>query len=902
MDHLTFGRWLKLRRRGLGLTQAQLGQQIGYAGESIRKVEADELRPSRQMAEKLATALEITPDERAAFIRFARDEAVHDEVVLPVQTRTQRSLPPLHAGTHIASTSLRTQNLPLPRDPLIGREWEVAAIQNLLLRPTTGLVTLTGPGGVGKTRLALQIAANLLVHSAPGTGQAFPAGIYFVPLASLDDPALVLPTIAQALQVGEMERRSLLLSLQEHLRDKSLLLVLDNFEQVVTAGPLLNELLQAAPHLKVLVTSRTLLRLRGEHRFAVPPLALPEYPPITQAPPTLDPTYYTQSAAVRLFIERAQAAQADFAVTSQNIAAISAICQQLEGLPLAIELAAARVRLLSPQVMFTQLGSQLKFLTGGARDLPARQQTMRATLAWSYELLGEAEKILFRRLALFVGGCTLAAVEGVCNADGAFTQETLEILASLIDKSLLQQKAGLNDELRFTQLRVIREYALERLIESGEVEAIRQQQTLFFLSLVAAAEAQLTGVEQKAWLERLEEEHDNLRVVLDCSITGGDPEVGMRLASALWRFWHTRGYYHEGYRWLEGFLARSTLCTSVRAKALDAAGVLAGRQGDYRAARQCYEESLTIWRELGDQHGIAAALHHLGNVALDQGDYSLARSLFDESLGIKRAIGDKLGMAASLHNLGIIAHEQGDDQRSRSLYEESLTIERELGNKQGIAVSLNSLGNIARNQGDLATAYALCSESLALRRELGDKYGIALALNNLGNIAFDRDDDHTGRLLLEESLALHREIGNKAGMALALANLGNVAWRQADQHKAHQHYIECLGILHEMGDRRIAEPLLGLALVAYMTQHYKRSASLLAATEALLATLGSRLERRHQAEYAATVAALWAQLPEEQFREAWADGQAMTLEQVVAFVLATPDETLWLTPEAQAPT
>ncbi|MEZ4733372.1 MAG: helix-turn-helix domain-containing protein [Caldilineaceae bacterium] len=615
MEQPTFGRWLKLRRGGLGLTQAQLGEQIGYAGETIRKVEADELRPSKQMAEKLATALKIAPQERDAFIRFARDQGVLEATPLPVQVI------PLPPAKTPATSPPHQSPLPLPRDLLIGREREITMVQTLLLRPTVGLVTLTGPGGVGKTRLALQLAANLRDQAQPNAEPVFPDGVYFVPLAAIDDPTLVLSAIAQTLVVRASEGGTLLAALQDYLRDKQLLLFLDNFEQVVSAAPMLSELLQAAPQLKLLVTSRTVLHLRGEQHFAVPPLAVPAALSTPQSLAASDPTDLLQSPAVRFFVERAQAAQADFAVTSHNSAAISQICQQLEGLPLALELAAARVRLLPPQAMLARLDNQLKFLTGGAQDLPTRQQTMRATLAWSYELLSEAEKCLFRRLAPLVAGGTFAAVESIGNANGPLPVDTADCLAGLLDKSLLQQKLSAAGEARYVALRVIREYALERLSESGEAEAIYQQQAAFYLAFMAEAERALLGNEQQRWLEQVAEEYDNLRAILTWATGEGDGDMGVRMAGALWRFWQIRGYYQEAQHWLANLLTKATTWTAARAKALAAAGFFAEKQGDYVLARCCLEESLAIGEQLNDQSAIAQARHGLGSVAFDQGDY-----------------------------------------------------------------------------------------------------------------------------------------------------------------------------------------------------------------------------------------------------------------------------------------
>jgi predicted ATPase/DNA-binding XRE family transcriptional regulator len=500
----SFGYWVRRRRKALDLTQDALARQVGCAETTIRKIEADARRPSRQTAERLAECLAIPIAERADFLRAARAKLAADRLVDPTldaNGRTADFPPPrtLDRWRH---------NLPAQPTTLIGRTKEIAAVRDLLLRTDVRLVTLTGPGGTGKTRLALQAAAELLDN--------FADGVYVVMLEPISDPALVAPTIAQTLGVKERAGQAPLERLKAHLRDRRLLLLLDNFEQILAAAPIVAELLAAAPELKVLITSRALLHLYGEHEFAVPPLAVPD---LNELPP-LDAL--AQFAAVDLFVQRARAVKLDFALTHANAPAIAEICARLDGLPLAIELAAARTKLFTPEALLARLRNRLALLTGGARDLPARQQTLRGTLDWSYNLLDASEQRLFRRLGVFVGGCTLEAAAAVMSSelravsDDLYNSELdiLDGLASLLDKSLLRQNEGPDDEPRFVMLETIREYALERLAESGEEETVRNQHAAYYFALAHEAERHLRGAEQVRWLGRLALEHDNLRAAL----------------------------------------------------------------------------------------------------------------------------------------------------------------------------------------------------------------------------------------------------------------------------------------------------------------------------------------------------------------------------------------------------
>lgn len=661
---------------------------------------------------------------------------------------TVLSVPPLE------SLDSRPHNLSIQLTSLIGREAEVAAVEKLLRQEEVRLLTLTGPGGTGKTRLGLQVASNLL--------SSFKDGVFFVALSTISDPSLLVSTIAQTLGIKEAGGVSLLQSLRQYLQDKQILLLLDNFEQLLGAAPVVADLLTASPHLKVLVTSRAVLHVQGEQEFPVPSLALPD---LKHLPPAENLAQY---GAVALFVRRARAAKPSFTMTNENAPAVAEICTRLDGLPLAIELAAARIKLLSPQAMLARLENRFKLLTGGAQDLPSRQQTMRGAIAWGYDLLAEDEKRLFRQLSIFVGGCTLEAVEAVCNGEGDLEIDVLSGVESLLDKSMLRQKEQADGEPRFTMLETIREYGLECLKESGETETLRRRHANFFLALAEGAEPELTGSRQVELLGQLETEHDNLRAALQWMEAGGEIELGLRLAGALWRFWDVHGYLSEGRKWLEGFLGRaqsSSIPASVRAKATNGAGVLAGTQGDFERQDVILQESLALYRELGDKLGVAQSLNNLGSIAYSRGDWERAAALYTESLSLRRELGDKWGIANSLNNLGGVAYSQGDYERAAALYAESLDLRRGLGDRRGIGMSLNNLGEVAQQQGDYERAAALYMESLDLRRELGDKLFIASSLSNLGEVACDQGDCERAAQLFGAAEALRETIGSPLPLA-----------------------------------------------------------------------------------------------------------------------------------------
>ena len=739
-----FGTWLKQQRKARRLTQVDLAERLACSPVLVQKIEAGERTASSQLAVLIAEWLGVHHKRHHLFLDFARGqldiaqaEVIFGYAVVAPATFSSGNLP----------------RLPTPITSLVGRNVEVHRVERLLFGKEPRLLTLTGPPGIGKTRLALHVA-----HDVLDRGDHFKDGVFFVSLASIADPDLVVTTIAQALSMHDKNAKSMLGNLQESLGSKEALLVLDNFEQVLDASPVVLQLLGSCPGLKVLITSREALHVSGEQRFPVPAL-------VTADPSNLPPIQTLGSVpAIALFLERALAVKSDFALSEQNAWAVAAICARLDGLPLAIELAATRVRLLSPQEMQSRLDSQLSMLTGGPRNLPARQRTLRAAVDWSYNLLNEGEQTLFARLGVFVGGCTLAAAEAICNAESDLSAGSSipdlsfgvqEVIESLLDKSLLRREEGIDGESRFTMLEMLREYAVGRLTEKGEFEIIGRLHAEYYLALAEASMPEMRGPTQVDWFSRVEREQDNMRVALRWAEANFETTLGLRLALTLWWFWTVRGNVTEAGRWLDGPLAHEGIEPSLRAEALNAAGQVAWARGDLHLADSYLEESLALYNDVADSLGAGGTLRMIANLARDRGDYARSHSYYEQSLAILDEVGDAMGMALLLISMGENARCEDDYGAARSFYERGMKMCRDLRAKQLVAVCLSNLGNVEHHEEHDGLAKVLFKESLQLQRELREKLVIAECLVGLGSIARSEvQPERAGRLLAAAAVML----------------------------------------------------------------------------------------------------------------------------------------------------
>jgi predicted ATPase/DNA-binding CsgD family transcriptional regulator len=779
-----------------------------------------------------------------------------------------------------------SHNLPFQPTPFIGREKEMANVLQQLLQQDVRLLTLTGPGGVGKTRLGLQVAAE--------SSERFADGTRFVSLAPISDPDLVIPTIAETFDVRETRSWPLPEQLKVFLHEKQVLLLLDNFEQVVSAATQVADLLATCPQLKVLVTSREALHVRAEHEFSVPVLALPDSRHLP------DLSALSRYEAVALFVGRARAVKPDFQVTNVNAYAVVEICTRLDGLPLAIELAAARIKLFPPQALLARLDQRLQFLTSSLRDIPARQQTLRKTIQWSYDLLTAEEQRLFRRLSVFVGGCTLQAIENLTFALGNDASPILDEVVSLIDKNLLQQTAQEEKDLRLWMLETIREYGLEALLKSGEMEIARQAHAAYFLTLAEDAARELKGPQLAKWLEQLEREHENLRAALQWSIepmqVGSNPEMALRLCEALKVFWEVRCLYSEGRTFLEQALAVSKEVTvPLRARALSAAAGFAFAQSDYDRAESLCQESLALYRELGDTRGIAYSLQGLALIAPKKGAHiETTRSLLEESLALYRKLDDRRAIASSLMTLADFTSFRGEYSRGLALYEESLSIHKELGNKRGIAVCLKQSALVLFGvRADQSIIRSRLEESMTIFKELGDRDGIAFCLWLLGWAAFSQGNLVNAHNQLEQSLKLWQDIGDRWRAAWVLPILGRVKAHQGDFVAARAIQEESLTRASGFHDRWLdAFCLEGLASVVAAQGEEAWATHVWGAAESLRENCGIPQSPVERADCERAIAAARIHLGEKAFAIAWAQGRTMTLEQVlevpVQATLSTP--------------
>lgn len=894
----SFGTLLKQRRKALHLTQNELARQAGCAVVTLRKLESNRSRPSKELAERLAQYLEVPTEELATFLRLAR------------------GLSPLNPPASRPHTS----NLISPLTPLIGREEDLARIHSLFSRDEVRLITLCGPPGIGKTRMSVQIG-----HSAQGQ---FPDGVFFVALAPVVEAGQVLRVIGQALGVSELADQPLISNLKISLRDRQALLILDNFEHVLDAAPLVSELMTAAPRLKVLATSREVLNLYGEVEFIVQPLALPGAADFDSL------EALGQAAAVRLFVQRAQAVNNEFRLNRANASAVAELCVHLDGLPLAIELAAGRSAMYGPRALLKRLNNRLDLLASHTRDLPPRQQTLRGAIEWSYSLLGACERELFQRLGVFSGSFDLEAVEQVA---GNGTCAIEESLASLVDKHLVQRSLNEEDEPRFLLLETLGEYAREKLAASGEGEEIRERHASYFLTLAEAERLYDRGITPQIhqWLMRMEENRPDLLAALEWLIARGDAQRSLQMAAALKPFWEVRGYLSEGQRALGSALALAasvepgTVQPQTLAHALLGAGFLALYQKENEKAMALMRQSVAIWKELGDlrwtawgqfglalvttwsqshkegrplfinclatcrasgdQYITARTLEFLAVTDLDRADYNSSQTFLDEALTIFRKLGDAEGTALVLRSLGTLAELRGRGVEAREFYREGRAILRDLEYHQQLGWVIQHQGWMAYQEGEFEQAAALIKESMDLFRRIGYETAMLFSLSFYG-LAIRRMGDlsRAGEVFKE---ALNHPLGNPISSAMAHYGLGLLALDHSEWAGALKHLQQSMVLLHKHDYLRLFNIVLeAIALTAIQSGDVVHAARLYAYAEALREQQETPLPTSERASHQAGHNALREVLDSQSLMREWVAGQALTLDEAVALALLVKEK------------
>jgi predicted ATPase/class 3 adenylate cyclase/DNA-binding XRE family transcriptional regulator len=836
---------------GPALNRAARILAAGHGGQILLSLASAEL-----LRDRLPAAIQI----RDLGVYRLKDLAQPEQILQAVVPDLLAEFPPLR------TLDARRHNLPAQATALIGRQRELALLVDQLMRPDVRLVTLTGPGGTGKTRLALQAAAEV--------SDRFAHGVWFIDLAPVTESNLVVAAIARTLGIRELGGQSLTATLREALREQELLLLLDNFEQVVAAAPELAALLAAAPRVKALVTSREALHLAGEQIVAVPPLALPEI--------ALSAEQLAQCEAVHLFVERTRAVQVEFALSSANAPAVAAICRRLDGLPLAIELAAARMRLFTPEALLARLEQRLHLLTGGPRDLPARQRTLRDTIAWSFALLTEPERAFFCHMSVFVGGWSLAsaALVGECDEGVA-----LDLLAALVDKSLVRQSAGPDGEPRFSMLETIREFALEQLGAADAAEA-RARHAAAMCILAELASPNLRGARASTWLRLLEEDHANLQAALGSCAERDDTGTIARICTAMWWFWWQRSYWREAQHWITYALpAAESLPDGQRlaARLRCALGWMETRLSDFVAAEALLLASRDAFRECGDLQGQGLALGGLGLVAQGQSNDRRMLEYMQAALQCFRAVGDQAGIAFALNWSGYARNLLGDLAAAEADARSSLAAARAIGELSEEADALQMSGVIAIARQSYGEATILLEQCLELKRTLRDQHEISSALNWLGEVAFHQGAYARAEVLWTEALDLRRALGNRRGETAMLSNLLRVVAVQGDLDRARRWMTELVALVQRIGYLRgYFWALLNATEMAAAAGQFERAAELAGATDAFGAAHDLVIEPELRGEYERAVTIARAALGEDAFKAAHASGQIMPLDQALA--------------------